>query len=306
VGVEVRDESKGASVLADRAGVEQIVTNVVSNAIQASSRGGLVSVVTRCLRDDCELVVEDAGTGIPAEVLSRIFDPFFTTKQTGEGTGLGLSVTLGIVEQFGGRITVSPRSDGIGTVFVVVLPRIFPETLVDTDAAGEVAQVGRRSGVTIDEKSIGARPPARSPITTVATAASPPHVRLVLIIDDEPTIRAALRRYFVRRGWEVEEAADGKAGLARIDDLGDRVALVVSDLRMPGFSGIDLHDRLAVTRPALLRRFVFSTGDVASGEAASFVQRTHCPVLQKPFELRMLDEIIASVVEGAAVERVVT
>jgi hypothetical protein len=67
-----------------------------------------------------------------------------------------------------------------------------------------------------------------------------------------------------------------------------------------------LHDRLAVQQPALLRRFVFSTGDVASAEAASFVQRTNCPVLQKPFELRMLDEIIVAIDEGVDAERVVT
>ncbi len=87
---------------------------------------------------------------------------------------------------------------------------------------------------------------------------------------------------------------------------GDTFGVVISDLRMPGFSGIELHDRLAIDHPEMLRRFVFSTGDVASGEAASFVQRTTCPVLQKPFELRMLDSIIAKVTEGAQAERVIT
>jgi DNA-binding NtrC family response regulator len=129
--------------------------------------------------------------------------------------------------------------------------------------------------------------------------------RMALIIDDEPTIRAALRRYFTRRGWTVEEAADGSAGLALLQEHGDRFGIVISDLRMPGYSGIDLHDRLERDRPALLRRFVFSTGDVASAEAASFVQRTQCPVLQKPFELRMLDDIIAGMTDGAPPLRVV-
>jgi DNA-binding NtrC family response regulator len=129
---------------------------------------------------------------------------------------------------------------------------------------------------------------------------------MALIIDDEPTIRAALRRYFTRRGWAVEEAADGAAGLALIESHGESFGVVISDLRMPGFSGIELHDRLAIDHPEMLRRFVFSTGDVASSEAASFVQRTTCPVLQKPFELRMLDTIIASVAQGASVERVIT
>lgn len=136
-------------------------------------------------------------------------------------------------------------------------------------------------------------------------AVEPPAGRLALIIDDEPTIRAALRRYFTRRGWVVEEAADGSAGLALLELYAERVAVVVSDLRMPGYSGIDLHDRIARDKPALLKRFVFSTGDVASAEAASFVQRTRCPVLQKPFELRMLDDIVAGMTEGNAPPRVV-
>jgi len=233
---------------------------------------------------------EDSGAGISEAVLPRIFDPFFTTKQTGEGTGLGLSVTLGIVEQLGGQIAVTPRTGGTGSRFVVTLPRVPPDTRV-----GQAPEEPVTKPLTLSV-------PTAAPDVPAAPAKA---MRLALIIDDEPAIRAALRRYFVRRGWAVEEAADGKAGLARIDELGDRIGVVVSDLRMPGFSGIELHDQLAVSRPALLRRFVFSTGDVVSGEAASFVQRALCPVLQKPFELRMLDDIIAGVVERAAAERVI-
>ena len=146
----------------------------------------------------------------------------------------------------------------------------------------------------------GATGPAAS--ATGAGAAA----RVALIIDDEPTIRAALRRYFMRRGWSVEEAEDGRSGLALLEDHGAQIDVVISDLRMPGYSGIELHDQLASSHPALLRRFVFSTGDVASTEAASFVQRTLCPVLQKPFELRMLDEVVARVGEGVDAERVVS
>jgi CheY-like chemotaxis protein len=104
----------------------------------------------------------------------------------------------------------------------------------------------------------------------------------------------------------VEEAEDGAAALALLDANGSRFAVIISDLRMPGLSGMELHDRLAVDRPELLRRIVFSTGDVASPDAASFLQRTACPVLQKPFELRMLDETIATLHDGASAEPVVS
>jgi DNA-binding NtrC family response regulator len=115
---------------------------------------------------------------------------------------------------------------------------------------------------------------------------------LALIIDDEPAIRAALRRFFSRKGWSVEEAGDGAAGLALLEQYGADIDMVISDLRMPGFSGIRLHDQLVAEHSDLLERIVFTTGDVVSGDAAGFVSRTRCTVLQKPFELGTLDQII--------------
>jgi PAS domain S-box-containing protein len=298
-GVTLRFEERdtGALILADRSGLEQIVTNLISNAAQASGRGGQVWVFAGAEEGNCVLTVEDSGTGIRSDVLPRIFDPFFTTKATGEGTGLGLSVTLGIVEQFGGRIVVDPKVDGRGARFSVYLPCVVAKPLVSLDAVLSAASLAAASAAVVEP--------------VMANGAGAPHdaatpQKLALIIDDEPTIRAALRRYFTRRGWVVEEAADGAAGLSVIESHGDRFRVVISDLRMPGFSGIELHDRLAIERPEMLRRFIFSTGDVASSEAASFVQRTSCPVLQKPFELRTLETIVAGVLEGVPAEPVIT
>jgi CheY-like chemotaxis protein len=296
VSLHVSGDDTASIVLADRSGLEQIVTNLVMNAAQAAGRGGQVWVHAASSEHECELRVEDSGPGIPDDVLPRIFDPFFTTKPTGEGTGLGLSVTLGIVEQFGGRITVDANVAGRGARFTVFLPCIDPRIMSIRESEGQLNQDDQPLQEAIAQME-------RMPAPDMA----PPEVpKVALVIDDEPTIRAALRRYFTRRGWVVEEAADGAAGLALIENHGDSFGVVISDLRMPGFSGIELHDQLAIDRPEILRRFVFSTGDVASGEAASFVQRTTCPVLQKPFELRMLDSIIASVTQGIPAERVIT
>jgi CheY-like chemotaxis protein len=130
----------------------------------------------------------------------------------------------------------------------------------------------------------------------------------VLIIDDEPTIRIALRRFFHRMGWKVEEAAHGHAALAmlRLDSRQNETPpydLVVSDLRMPGLSGIELHERLQTEYPEVLKRLVFSTGDTASEDAADFIRDTKCPVLQKPFELSVLREIVEKLLrdQGGAV-----
>ncbi|MFN8571621.1 MAG: response regulator [Gemmatimonadaceae bacterium] len=116
----------------------------------------------------------------------------------------------------------------------------------------------------------------------------------VLVIDDESTIRMALRRFFSRLGWTVDEAASGEEALVKLLESGedDRYRLIICDLRMPGLSGIDLHDRIAAERPRLLSRLIFSTGDLVSEEVAGFIETTHCLVLEKPFELSSLLETV--------------
>jgi two-component system NtrC family sensor kinase len=102
-------------------GIKQIFLNLVSNALQAMPRGGTLTVTTELLGDEVAVRIADTGTGIPEEKLPHIFEPFFTTKPVGQGTGLGLSVSLGIAQDHGGRITVQSRV-GEGTVFTVWLP----------------------------------------------------------------------------------------------------------------------------------------------------------------------------------------
>jgi PAS domain S-box-containing protein len=108
-------------LMVDRHMMEQVLMNLILNAVQAIKEGGAITLRTRAHGDTCEVVVEDTGCGIPAHVLPHIFDPFFTTKGTGEGTGLGLSVSLGIVERHGGRILVDSEP-GRGSTFTVCLP----------------------------------------------------------------------------------------------------------------------------------------------------------------------------------------
>ena len=119
----------------------------------------------------------------------------------------------------------------------------------------------------------------------------------VLVVDDESTIRIALRRFFTRLGWEVEEAGDGGRALEMIlHDRSQRAtppyALVVSDLRMPGLSGIELHHRIERDCPEVLPRLVFSTGDLVSDEAADFARETSCEIIEKPFEFSKLRAMI--------------
>jgi len=109
------------NLMVDRHMIEQVLMNLILNAVQAMKNGGVLTIRTSVAEGICRVAVGDTGSGIPPAVLSRIFDPFFTTKNEGEGTGLGLSVSLGIVERHGGKILVESEV-GKGTTFTLCLP----------------------------------------------------------------------------------------------------------------------------------------------------------------------------------------
>lgn len=126
------------------------------------------------------------------------------------------------------------------------------------------------------------------------------HTPRVLLIDDESSIRVALRRFFGRMGWDVAEAPDGKQALDLLlgrspEQKGEGAPptydMVLSDVRMPGLNGIQLHERLKRERPDIIPHLVFSTGDIAGTETVEFVRDIGCPVVQKPFQLSLLKEL---------------
>jgi DNA-binding NtrC family response regulator len=123
--------------------------------------------------------------------------------------------------------------------------------------------------------------------------------RRALVVDDEPTIRSALARYLRRRGWDADEAEDGTAALRKLGRIGhDGYQVVVTDLRMPHCSGVELHDWLAEHRPDLFARLIITTGDLASPAWSTFVARTTRPLIEKPFELAALAQLIEAVARG--------
>jgi DNA-binding NtrC family response regulator len=119
------------------------------------------------------------------------------------------------------------------------------------------------------------------------------------VVDDEPTIRSALLRYLRRRGWDAEGAEDGRIALGMLGKTRvDGYQVVVSDLRMPHCSGVELHDWLAEHRPDLFARLILTTGDLASPTWTDFVSRTSRPLIEKPFELAVLGQLIEAVARG--------
>jgi DNA-binding NtrC family response regulator len=123
--------------------------------------------------------------------------------------------------------------------------------------------------------------------------------RRALVIDDEPTIRSAVVRYLRRRGWQADEAEDGRAALRKLGGaVPGEYEVVISDVRMPAYSGVQLHDWLAENRPDLFAALIITTGDLASPALRDFVARTPRPLIEKPFELSVLAQLIEAVIRG--------
>ena len=246
MGREVRIAPMGGlEVVIDAARIEQVLSNLVINALQASPEGGEVVVAATSRGSDVELTVTDQGPGVPAELRERLFEPFFTTKAPGQGTGLGLAIAHAIVRDHQGSLVVRDAPSG-GASFCVLLPHAEAST-------------------------------PRAPVR----ASTPTRGGTLLVIDDDAAVRAVLARQAQRRGWEVAEAGTAEEALA--SDLSSLHA-ILCDLRMPGMGGEGFHDRLRAERPDLLERTVFLTGNLASADAVRFADRCSRPVLHKPVD----------------------
>jgi two-component system NtrC family sensor kinase len=258
--------------------LQQVFLNLILNAEQAILGSGVggrrtgdhvrISTSTRRVGEATRVVaqVADNGPGIPADVLPRVFEPFFTTKKVGEGTGLGLSVSYGIVEQHGGRLSVESRPGS--TVFTIELPA----------AAREPGPAGAAAGA-----SAAARVPGLG------------RGRRVLVVDDEPAIVELVTTVLDRQGWRVDVASGGRAALDRLRQA--RYDLVLSDVRMPEVDGADFYRAAVAQQGELAQHFLFITGDTANQDAWRLVQATRVPVLEKPFTpqalLRAVEQVSA-------------
>jgi len=255
-------ESALPSMWADSSQLEQVLLNLYSNAAHAmkSAHGrGVLTVRTMQRAEGVDVEITDSGPGIPAEHLANIFDPFFTTKPAGEGTGLGLSLALGIITEHGGRMTAA-NVPGSGARFVISLP------------LREQAEVAAIPAAEMPSSAQGAR---------------------ILIVDDEENLRRILREVLSRSGHRVDEAATGREAIARIERQDyDFVAL---DLRLPDMHGSAVWRQILERSQETASRVVFITGDTMSPEAQKFLEKTERPVLRKPFTVDMIQKTIALV-----------
>ena len=252
----------------DAGQIQQVFLNIILNAqyeMADSHGGGTLLVKTERVNDTIRVSFKDDGPGIAAQNLTKVFEPFFTTREVGQGAGLGLSVSHGIVKQHGGTIRVESEL-GKGATFTVELPiATREEQMTPTELPPEAAETLPAS---------------------------------VLIVDDEPMIRQYLKDVLGEAGHSVRTAANGEEGLKRLDS--EHFDVILLDIKLPGMSGIDFYKQLQKQRKSEAKRVVFITGDVMTRDTMTFLSRTKAPHLAKPFGAEELKKTLNRILAGEA------
>jgi two-component system, cell cycle sensor histidine kinase and response regulator CckA len=277
--LELRLGSAVTAVRADPLQLDQVLLNLTINARDAMPQGGVLTIETRSVQVSAEyaatrldtairpgpfslLLVSDTGTGMDRETMKHVFEPFFTTKGVGKGSGLGLAMIYGIVKQSGGYIW--PYSEpGLGTTFKIYLPS------------------------TEEIPAAPSKPvPEKIPASSSAT---------VLVVEDDPLVRAIARRTLTEAGFSVLDAEDGHQALALIARH-QNVDVVLTDVAMPEFGGRELAQRLTQLRPGL--PIIFMSGYTDDDLTRRGLLDRGIPFLEKPFSPQDLARVIQDTLHG--------
>ncbi|SHG29992.1 hypothetical protein SAMN05444169_1704 [Bradyrhizobium erythrophlei] len=265
------------STLCDPNQLESALLNLAINARDAMPDGGRLTFATANARldsvtadtpalapgDYVSITVTDTGVGMSAEVAARAFDPFFTTKPIGQGTGLGLSMIYGFARQSNGHATID-STIGRGTTVRLYLPRHHG------DVAAAQASVARAA----EHAAIG---------------------ETVLVIEDEPVVRAVVLEMVAEQGYRTLEAVDGPSGL-KVLRSNARIDLLVTDVGLPGMNGRQVADQARETRPDL--KILFITGYAESAAIADGFLQPGMEMITKPFDLDHLAQRIRAMISG--------
>jgi two-component system, cell cycle sensor histidine kinase and response regulator CckA len=283
LGEDIRLETQLSAGLggveADYGQMEQVVMNLALNARDAMRGGGRLTIETldaelpegyayRNVGIDIPagsyvmLVVNDTGEGMTPEVKARLFEPFFTTKPATKNTGLGLATVYGIVAQSGGYIWVESET-GKGTTFKICFPRVELEE-------GTSDQPAPPTGSTRGSETI-------------------------LLVEDEEAVRSVAARVLGNQGYTVVQAANGEEALERLDELGAKIDLILTDVVMPDMGGLELAGRLRERRPDL--KVLYMSG-YAEGDKLQPKMNSEHSFLQKPFSAESLTLKVREVLDG--------
>ena len=276
------------TVSADASQLEQCIMNLAVNAKAAMPRGGSIRISTEMIDSEDRdfrppplrkphglfnrVTVRDTGCGMSAETLARIFEPFFSTKGE-DGTGLGLSVVYGIIEEHGGWITVD-SIPGKGTAFHLWIPALNEPIPVPVDSGLAVARpLPRGSG------------------------------ERVLLVEDEPGVLAFVSAALRQHGYNVLTADCGASAREVFARECDNLDLVMSDVILPDATGVELLEEFFVVRPEL--RALLSSGYSEKQALLELVEKRGIHFLHKPYTLIQLLESVNKALKGAKSETIV-
>jgi two-component system, cell cycle sensor histidine kinase and response regulator CckA len=277
VGLHSMLSARTGAIRVDPGQLDQVLMNLVANARDAMPNGGEITVRTDLVELDetysalhsevkpgpyVLIAVSDNGCGMDAATLARMFEPFFTTKPAGHGTGLGLATSHGIVRQNGGHIWAYSEP-GKGSTFKLYFPLV-----------GEAVALGRSFKPALPVEQRGHE--------------------VVMVVDDEATLRTLCVRALKERGYTVLEAETPSEALRFAARYSGRIDLLLSDVVMPGLSGPQLAAELASTRPEL--RVLYMSG-YAEHDMLAELETKHC--LEKPFTPEMLARTLRQVLSAA-------
>jgi len=275
VAVEINAHKSIWPIRIDRSQLEQIILNMAVNTRDALDDGGLFVLSTENISIDkkqaeqlalgeqgdfVKFTIKDNGCGIEENLLDRVFDPFFTTKRKGEGTGLGLSAVYGAVKQNSGHIRVASKINH-GTTFEIYFSR-------DTSNS-KVTRISKE-GVSPGEKTFGRE--------------------LILLVEDDDTVRNMLTSVLENLDYRVLEALDGVHALEKFSEFEGAIELVVSDIVMPNMDGMELHRRILEIDNSV--KFLLISGHSDQSEAMSQLDSRNVRLLSKPFPLKVLADTV--------------
>ena len=257
-------------ILADPAELERALLNMVINARDAMPTGGRIEFSTKVVGADLPgswrvvaLMVSDNGAGMDPETVEHCFEPFFTTKGLARGTGLGLAAVHAMVTQAGGHITVE-STVGVGTTFTLWFPT-----------------------------AEGALEPQEAPASTDLDRGD----EVILLVEDEEELRRLAVRELDRRGYAVVVASAGAEALEVARSLDGRIDLLVTDVVMPGMSGIELAAQVSAQWP--LMPVLFVSGHLDEGSVGRHRMAADADLLAKPFTPNQLGQRVRQALDRA-------
>jgi CheY-like chemotaxis protein len=250
----------------------EVILNILDNAQQAMTEtrgGGEIEIFAHRVEDRIRISIKDHGPGIPPGNMDRIFQPFFTTKEVGKGSGLGLSISLGILHQHGGDLWAE-SAPGEGSTFHLELPTNLGSPVDGPHATEPSREPAARRGMT----------------------------RRIMVVNDELGFRQLLSRALAPGGHVVDLAGDWAEAWTLVQT--HSYDCVILNLGLPAVNGMQLYERIKNHDPVLASRCVFITGYLLTPELESYLAATGVPYLTKPFAISQIRRLVLQLAESGS------